>query len=211
MKSITARAPGLPLQVGAERVEARSVFDLVRRSEEILTFGSLSEPGWYIKEVLYVEGYQVQTVDEHYRVAIVRNRVDQDPLLILIGSIENFLGPEPNRDSSPTGFLPSFAGALGPMLQRFTVSGRRKRPAPLPSADEEIEELVLQAADFAFEIGTGSEQRVLAGTFEVAAEIWFTSVGVAAASLPRGYRTAFDFVLVGTPLWIRSPLPGQLR
>lgn len=215
VKPLGGRAPLIPADVGFERVEDRSKFDLVRRAEEILDPGTLQDPGWYISDEANLECFQLKTKDG-FRVALIRSSLESgtDPLLVLVGSINNFIGAAPNDVPSPTGFFPSFAEGLAPMIQRFNVRPR-KRPIPLPADDDEeaIQQLVHQAADFAFEFDGSMDDdlRIVSGNYSFGAQIWYVGTGVTVGSLRKGFRRTFAQVLVGTPPWIRSAKAQPLR
>jgi hypothetical protein len=201
------RAPFLPAQVSIERPGDMPLYQLVRKAEELLEFGSLDKPDWYIRDTAYIECSQLRTLREGYRVAFVKNlAIEGKSLLILVGSLDNLIGVQPNGDPSPAGLYPHDADMLESMLQQFTDKNRHRRQLELPDEPDRIKQLVTVAADFAFHLGDlqDCDLEIFSGWFDFGAQVWFAAEDVTVRSPRHGARWTYPQVLVGTPLWVRG-------
>jgi hypothetical protein len=207
------RAPFLPAQVSIERRGDMPLHQLVRKAEDLLEFGSLDQPDWYIRDTAYIQCSQLRTLREGYRVALVNNlAVGDKSLLVLVGSLDNLIGVQPCDDRSPAGCHPHDAGMLEPMLQRFTDKNRHRRQLEFPDDPGRIKQLVTVAADFAFRLSDlqDSDLEIFSGSFDFGAQVWFAAEDVTVRSPRSGAPWTYPQVLVGTPLWVRGLSPTAL-
>jgi hypothetical protein len=190
-----------------------NAFDLAAKATEAsadLT-GTLDAPGRFVRQVVDLEWWDLKSKDDAYRVAwmVARPLDGTNTMLCLCGSIDNYLGYQPPSDIRAAGWRPSSLHGMREIAQAFNFNPAHVGEVVLPAPGEALDDLFREVGIISMLVDRTDGDALGAQPMELMAEVFDYEDNVD-LDAPKFGSVTVDRILIGAPLWVRTPPPEPL-